>query len=117
MGNGMSISAAGMQAASQWFSATASNIVKLNSDGALPAAAPADGGGNTTPPQSAPPASPLAYGPQAPYANMQGMITPPNSDLATEMVPLREAQNSFRANLSAFKAASHMFKTLLDATA
>jgi flagellar basal body rod protein FlgC len=48
---------------------------------------------------------------------MQGTITPPGSDLATDMVRLREAKNSFEANLAAFKASSQMFKSLLDATA
>jgi flagellar basal-body rod protein FlgC len=122
MGDGMSISASGMQAASRWFSTTASNIVTQNADGGLApsdqapsAQAPSDQGNNGA--AGALQTSRLAYDPQAPYANMQGMITPPNSDLVTEMVHLREAQNSFRANLAAFKTSSHMFKALLDATA
>ena len=111
----MSISASGMQAASLWFSRAASNIVSPNTDGAGPPlpGQPADQGSNA----ASLPGSPLAYDPQAPYANMQGMIAPPSSDLAAELVHLREAQNSFRANLLAFKASSGMFKTLLDATA
>jgi flagellar basal body rod protein FlgC len=103
----MSISAAGMQAASRWFSATASNIV---ADTTGKPADPSDSGGSLQ-------MSPLAYDPHAPYANMQGMITPPGSDLATDMVRLREAKNGFEANLAAFKASSQMFKSLLDATA
>jgi hypothetical protein len=101
----MSISAAGIQAASRWFSATASNIV---ADTSGKPADPGNSGGSL---------HPLAYDPQAPYANMQAMIDPPGSDLATEMVHLHEAKNSFEANLAAFKASSQMFKSLLDATA
>jgi hypothetical protein len=103
----MSISAAGIQAASRWFSATASNIV---ADTSGKPADPSNSGGSLQ-------TSPLAYDPQAPYANMQAMIDPPGSDLATEMVHLREAKNSFEANLAAFKTSSQMFKSLLDATA
>ena len=117
MGDGMSISASGMQAASRWFSMTASNIVAQNAGGGPTPSdqAPSDQGNKGA--ADALQTSRLAYDPQAPYANMQGMIAPQNSDLVTEMVHLREAQNSFRANLAAFKTSSHMFKALLDATA
>jgi flagellar basal body rod protein FlgC len=113
----MSISASGMQAASLRFSAAASNIVNRD-----PAAPPADQGGNAAPLSAGSPTSRLAYDPRAPYANLQGAnlqdrIAAPNSDPATEMVRLREAANSFRANLLAFKASSRMFKTVLDLTA
>src|SRR5258706_10455852 len=109
----MSISASGMQAASLRFSAAASKIVN-------PPAPPTDQSGNAAP---FPAGSPrLAYDPQAPYANLQGAnlrdrIAASNSDPATEMVHLREAANSFRANLLAFKVSSRIFKTLLDITA
>ncbi len=112
MGDAAGISAAGMQAASQWFSATAANIVSLTS---VPQSAPAsqDPGG------AAPglPSSLLAYDPQAPYANMQGLVAAPNADLATQMVHLREAANSFRANLLAFKVSSRMIDNLLNTIA
>jgi flagellar basal body rod protein FlgC len=108
----MSISASGMQAASLWFSAAASNIVNRD-----PVAPPADQGGNAAPLPAGSPTSRLAYDPRAPYTNLQGRIATPNSDPATEMVHLQEAANSFRANLQAFKASSRMFETLLDVTA
>jgi flagellar basal-body rod protein FlgC len=134
----MSISASGMQAASVWLSATASNIVNLNTDGTLPSTPPnqpvdpsssnvyqplsvaqtssADGGVTAS---SGPrlPSYLLAYDPQSPYANMQGMVATPNSDLATEVVHLREAASNFRANLLVFMLSSRMFNTLLDAIA
>ncbi len=100
----MSISASGMQAASRQFSTAASRIVNLNTDaGASIPQFNQDGG-----PQTSLPVSRLAYNPQSIAIN---------SDPATDMVQLREAQNSFRANLLAFKASSGLFKTLLDATA
>ena len=106
----MDISVAGMQAASQWFSTTASNIVALTSAPLTPQT-PADAGGGSLPPFL------LAYDPQAPYANMQGMVAAPDGDLASQMVHLHEAANSFRANLLAFKVSSRMIDNLLDTVA
>jgi flagellar basal-body rod protein FlgC len=134
MADGMSISVSGMQAASLWLSATASNVANMNSDGAVPAGQPANQDSNVYQPlsvsqtpaatggvdaslQASLPAFRLKYDPQAPYANMQGMVATPNVDLPTQMVQLREAANNFQANLQAFKASSSMFKSLLDATA
>lgn len=110
MSNATDISAAGMQAASRWFSTTASNIVALTSAPAAPQT-PADAGGGSLPPFL------LAYDPQAPYANMQGMTATPHGDLATQMVNLQEAANSFRANLLALKVSSRMIDNLLDTVA
>ena len=116
MGSAMDISASGMQAASQWFSTTASNIVALTSAPPAPAPqSPADAGDSAS--AHSPPPFLLAYDPQAPYANMQGMVAAPDADLATEMVHLHEAANSFRANLLAFKVSSRMIDNLLDTVA
>ena len=113
MGSATDISAAGMQAASQWFSATATNIVALTSAPAAPAQPAPD---NAATSQGLPPFL-LSYDPQAPYANMQGMVAVPDGDLATQMVHLHEAANSFRANLLAFKVSSRMIDNLLDTVA
>lgn len=114
MSNATDISAAGMQAAAQWFSATASNIVALTSAPLTPQK-PADAD-NTSAAQGLPPFL-LSYDPQAPYANMQGMVAAPDGDLATQMVNLHEAANSFRANLLALKVSSRMIDNLLDTVA
>lgn len=110
----MEISAAGMQAASQWFSTTATNIVALTSAPPVPQS-PANTD-NTASAQGLPPFV-LAYDPQAPFANMQGMVAAPDGDLASQMVHLHEAANSFRANLLAFKVSSRMIDNLLDTVA
>ncbi|HSS12301.1 MAG TPA: hypothetical protein VLL04_00305 [Rhizomicrobium sp.] len=115
MGSASDISADGMRAASQWFSATATNIVALTSAPAAPAQqSPAPD--STAASQGLPPFL-LSYDPQAPFANMQGMVAAPNGDLATQMVHLHEAANSFRANLLAFKVSSRMIDNLLDTVA
>jgi len=112
MSSATDISAAGMQAASRWFSTTASNIVALTSAPPAPVPqTPADAGGGSLPPFL------LAYDAQAPYANMQGMVAAPEGDLATQMVNLQEAAHSFRANLLALKVSSRMIDNLLDTVA
>ena len=107
----MDISVAGMQAASQWFSATASSIVAITSAPLTPQK-PADAD-NISTAQGLPPFL-LSYDPQAPYANMQGMVAAPDGDLASQMVNLHEAANSFRANLLALKVSSRTVDNLLD---
>jgi flagellar basal-body rod protein FlgC len=74
-------------------------------------------GGVTTSLQPSLPAYNLAYDPQAPYANMQGMVATPNVDMASQIVAQIEAVNSFRANLAVYKAASGLYKSLLDTVA
>ncbi len=108
----MDISVAGMQAASQWFNASASNIVAITSAPLTPQ----EPAGNSAPAQG-PPTFPLSYSAQAPYANMQGMLASPDGDLATQMVNLHLAANSFRANLLALKVSSRMVDNLLDMVA
>jgi flagellar basal-body rod protein FlgC len=120
MGNAMSIAVSGMQAASARFEAAASNIVNMDSGNYQPvslAQSPTADGGVSTSLQPVTPASLLAYDPASPYANVQGMVAKPNVDLPTEIVNLKLASHSFQASIQAYKAASQMFKTLLDATA
>jgi len=112
MDDAMMIAVSGMGAASSRLTSAASNIVTMTSQGSTPAT-----GSNSNASQQAAPPPPLAYDPNAPYANMQGMVEQPHDDLPAALVNLKEAQTSFRASLLAYKASSDMFKTLLDATA
>jgi flagellar basal-body rod protein FlgC len=119
MGNAMSIAASGMQAASVRLEAAASNIVNMDSNGYQPVSATQSAtpeGGVSASLQPVTPASLLAYDPASPYANVQGMVAQPNVDLPTEIVNMKLASHSFEASIQAYKAASQMFKTLLDAT-
>jgi flagellar basal-body rod protein FlgC len=138
MTDAMTISASGMQAAIQALSSVAANLANANSDGPVPNTPPAQavaqtagsvyqptvsvqsavpGGGVTASLQPSLPAYNLAYDPQAPYANMQGMVATPNVDMPTQIVDQIEAANSFRANLAVYKVASGLYKSLLDAIA
>ncbi|HWM61198.1 MAG TPA: flagellar basal body rod C-terminal domain-containing protein [Rhizomicrobium sp.] len=135
MADAMRISASGMQAAFQTLSSVAANLANANSNGPVPSTPPtqavaptagsvyqpttsiqttAPGGGVTTSLQPSLPSYNLAYDPQSPYANMQGMIATPNVDIASQIVAKIEAVNSFRANLAVYKTASRLYKSLLD---
>ena len=138
MADAMTISASGLQAALQTLSSVAANLANANSNGPVPGTPPtqavaqtagsvyqptvsvqstAADGGVTTSLQPSLPAYNLAYDPQAPYANMQGMIATPNVDMPTQIIDQIEAVNSFRANLAVYKVASGLYKSLLDTIA
>lgn len=138
MMDGMSIAASGLQAAGLQFSAAASNIANLNDSGPVPGTppqqpqaqgqgasyqpltvvqSPVPGGGVSASIQPSLPAHTLAYDPGAPFANMQGMVAMPNTDLATQMADLGQAANDFKANLAVYAASSRMFKSLLNTVA
>lgn len=135
MDNGMRIAASGLQAASVWLSATASNIANMRTGGAIPDTPPSQpvhpsqsavyqplavaqsavpGGGVTASLQASLPSYRLAYDPSAPYANAQGMVAMPEVDLAAQSVQLIQQMHHFRANLAVIKASTRMADTVLD---
>src|ERR1700690_2013715 len=124
MADAMTIAASGMKAAFQALASVAANLANANSEGPVPGTPPtqavaqtaggvyqpttsvqstAPGGGVTTSLQPSLPAYNLAYDPQAPYANMQGIIATPSIDMPTQIIDQIEAANSFRANLAVYK--------------
>jgi flagellar basal-body rod protein FlgC len=138
MGDGMRIAVSGMQAAATQLSAAASNIVNQNSAGPVPATPPSQpvaqnpgsvyqplavsqnpvpGGGVSASLQASLPSYYLAYSPDAPYANLQGMVAMPDTDLAANIVSMSQAAFNFGASLKVFQASSHMFSTMLDTVA
>ena len=136
MTDAIAIAASGMQAASLALDAIASNVANANTNGPVPATPPnqsvvqtgisvyqpvaavqstTPGGGVTASLQASVPGYTLAYDPQAPYANLQGMIATPNVDMAAQAVGQIEAKASFQANAAVYRTASDMYKSLLDA--
>lgn len=138
MNTAMNIAVSGMLAASAGVTASASNLVNLESDGPVPAANPqqqvapapgsvyqpvsamqtaqADGGVSTTLTPTLPGYT-LTYDPSAPFANMQGMVAQPNIDPAQQIVNMTTASLAYKANIATFKVAEQMEKTLLNVTA
>jgi flagellar basal-body rod protein FlgC len=134
----MAIAASGMAAAVASFTASASNIVNMQTIGAIPAGGPGQpasqtpgapyqpviatsqsspGGGVTMALSSVLPSFSLAYDPSAPFANLQGMVAAPNVDPVAEAVNQISASEAFRANLAVFETANKDFKALLDTLA
>jgi flagellar basal-body rod protein FlgC len=76
---------------------------------------PAPGGGvNVSVSRS--PAFALAFQPDNPNADAQGLVATPNIDLATQAVNLLEARNNFEANLQVLKTSDQLEKRVLDLT-
>lgn len=104
MNTAMNIAVSGMRAASTGFTASASNLANLESDGPVPA---------TSPQQPVAPAP----GRVVPFATMPGVIAQPDADPAQDLVNEMTASLAYRANIATFKTAQQMEKTLLDAMA
>lgn len=124
----MRIAASGMAAAITSLAATASNVANAVTSGPVPdgarppenvyqpatvVATPMAEGGVVATVIRAPDYS-LSYQPAAPFANVQGMVTVPNIDLATQMVNQVSATLAFRANARIFQIAARNQKSLLD---
>jgi len=54
------------------------------------------------------------YDPQHPLANGQGFVEMSNVDMMIELADAREAGRSYEANLSTFKQANQMYRSLID---
>lgn len=116
----------GLFGASKRIEATASNIANLNTEGSLEAGGQApystlttaqsaqDQGGVQTTIIPKNPGFVPAYSPDSPFANAQGEVGVPNTDLAEEGINLILAKTAYRANLAVIKTADEMEKDLLD---
>ena len=130
------IALSGMNAAARRLEVSASNVANVmttgalpNADGTVPSGAPqayaplelvqsaSAGGGTQATVTTAKPSTITVSGPQAPFANQDGLVAAPNVDLSQETVGQMIASYSFSANATVMKADDHMTKTLLDITA
>jgi flagellar basal-body rod protein FlgC len=115
----------GLFGASKRIEATASNIANLNTAGSLEdggqspystlttAQAAQDSGGVKTEIIPKSPGFVPAYDPDSPFANAQGEIGVPDTDLAEEGVNLTLAKTAYRANLAVIKTADEMQDELI----
>ena len=125
MTGAISIALSGLNAASLRLNASASNIANFATAGSLtdPDNAPytplitqntaLDNGGVQA--EYAPKPNPFvpAYDPDSPFADADGFIGAPNVDLAEEIVNLKLAEISYKANLNTIKAQGNLFDELL----
>jgi len=54
------------------------------------------------------------YDPGHPMANAEGMVMSSNVDMMIELADAREAGRSYEANLSTFRQATQMYRSLID---
>lgn len=54
------------------------------------------------------------YDPTNPLADAEGMVMSSNVDMMIELADAREAGRSYEANLSTFKQATQMYRSLID---
>lgn len=118
----------GLNAATQRAAASASNIANINTVGSLeesgqaPYSAlttvsktlgPETGGLRTDVVQKDPPFVP-AFDPNSPFANEEGVVGAPNVSLEEEIVQLKIAELSYKANIATIKTAEDMSRELLS---
>jgi flagellar basal-body rod protein FlgC len=124
--NAIGIALSGLNSASQRVAAAASNIANVLTSGSLeeggqPPYTPVtavsesqENGGVLTNIQPRQNGFSTAYDPDSPFANAEGFIGVPNVDLATEIVNLKLAEVTYKANLSTIKTSKEMFDELMD---
>lgn len=125
--NTIGIALSGLMGASKKVAAVASNVANLNTTGSLEdggkppygtlttaSTAQATGGAKT---EIIPkdPAFVPAYDADSPFANSEGLIGVPNTDLAEEFVNLTLAKTAYKASLSVLKTENEMQDELLNA--
>lgn len=133
MTGSFSIGLSGLQAAQTRLTIAASNIANINTaghtaKGALEAgdnvqepyqavsalATSTAGGGVTVSPVPVDPTTVTVFSPSNPLADSEGFIAVPNLSFAEQMVELKIAALSYKANVKVIEAESDLTGTLLD---
>lgn len=128
MTNAIGIALSGLNSASTRLNASAANIANAFTSGSLEeggqapytprdtvSSAQGETGGVQTQIISRDPAFSPAYSPESPFANEEGYIGVPNVDLATEIVNMKLAEISYKANIGSIKVADEMLDALMTA--
>ena len=125
--NTIGIALTGLNSASLRLNASASNIANASTAGSLTDTenapyTPLDtqnkalgttGGVATSLTPRSPAFSP-AYDPNSPFADENGLIGVPNVDLAEEIVNIKLAETSYKANLKTIDVAGELFDELIN---
>lgn len=126
--NPLSTSLSGLMAASKKASVAAENIANAGSSGSTDSAggqqayaakitenvSTASGGVKAVVLNRTPAFVP-SYEPDSPFANEDGIVNSPNVNLDEELMNIKVAEQSYKANVTALKAGLHMQDTLQDA--
>ncbi len=126
MFNAVSNALSGLTASSQKVSVAASNIANVSTSGSLsgdtgnlPYATKLstqtaiESGGVRTDVTTKNPGFVPSYAPDSPFADTDGLIGVPNTDLAEEIVNLKQAEITYKANAKSLQIASELSDELL----
>ncbi|MCB9979694.1 MAG: flagellar biosynthesis protein FlgC [Rhodospirillales bacterium] len=125
----MSIALSGLMASSRQADTAAQNIANVGTSGALspetPGPAPYNarlttqtalaGGGVRAETAIRSPGFVPAYDPGSPFSNKDGYIGVPNVDLGEEIITLKMAELTYKANVKTLEAVQNMSEELLNA--
>lgn len=133
MSEALTIAVSGLNAAVKRVVNSASNLVNASSTGRLPSSSnekatsyqPTDvvalsnsvGDNNLgvrTTTRTREPAYSAAFDPESPDANSEGFIAVPNVDIASEIIAMKMAEISYKANAAVIRTEEKMDKELLD---
>ena len=129
--NALPISLSGLNAASRQAQAAASNIANAGTSGAIseengpPAYQAQDvllsstvisssGSGVNASLVPRDPSTLVAFDPDSPFADSEGLVSVPNVDVAEELVNLKLAELSYKANISVIETQNDLSEELLD---
>lgn len=124
--NAIGIALTGLNSASLRLNASASNIANAGTVGSLTNEAnlpytprtteskALGNGGVSTQITDRSPAFVPAYDADSPFADENGLIGTPNVDYASEIINMKLAETSYKANLKTISASTEMFEELLD---
>lgn len=126
MTNAIGIALTGLNSAAQRANVSASNIANAHTSGSINSAdhkpytpitaeskAIGENGGVETKIVNKPNSVIQTYAPDSPFADENGLIGVPNIDIATEIIHLKVAETTYKANIATIKAAENMEKELL----
>lgn len=124
--NSIGIALSGLNSASQHVNASASNIANALTSGStdpskkqaytpvdITNTAQKDGGVQSRITQRSP-AFNLSYSPNSPFADSEGYINTPNVDIAQEIIQMKLASLSYKANAKVLATSEEQINTLLD---
>lgn len=124
--NAIGIALTGLNSASLRLNTSAANIANAGTTGSLNSSENApytpqittstalNNGGVHTQTTDKSPAFIPAYDADSPFADENGIIGTPNVDYAEEIVNMKLAEISYKANIQTIKTAEEMFSELLD---
>lgn len=125
--NALYTAVSGLEAASRRIETGARNIANLQTAGRVGATDPSEQafraqtvqqtaveGGTRATVVSRDPATRLAFSPNSPLANGDGLIEVPNVDLGEELVSQISAEAAFKANAAVIREVDEQTDTLLD---